>query len=353
MNSRERIRKALELGIPDRVPITETNFWPETIEKWHREGLPANVDPLDYLCMDRFLFLSYDDTLGLKERILEETEKTIIKVDSDGATFKYWKKVYAPPMPLDFLIKSRDDWLRYREHLKPDEKRLGKDFVKKYEELRRRDGFLCLSQREPCWKVLAALMGMTRGLMMMHKDPGLVCDMMDIYTSLLLEMYEIITDKGMEIDGIWLRGDLAYKNGMLFSPRLYDDLLYPHHKRITDFFRSKGIPVIHHIDGDVRQYIPLIIKSGFSAVQPLESRANNDVRELKEKWDTKICFIGNISVEALSRSRKQVEEEVRSKVLKAKEGGGYIFHSDHSIPPTVSWENYIYAIKIAKEVGQY
>ena len=150
-----------------------------------------------------------------------------------------------------------------------------------------------------------------------------------------------------------MRGDLAYKDGMLFSPELYDRLLYPHHKRIAGYFRSKGMQVIQHIDGDVRRYIPLIIKSGFSAIQPLESRANNDVRKLKEKWGKKMCFIGNISVEALSGSKKQIEEEVRSKVLKAKEGGGYISHSDHSIPPTVSWENYCYAIKIAREAGEY
>jgi uroporphyrinogen decarboxylase len=103
----------------------------------------------------------------------------------------------------------------------------------------------------------------------------------------------------------------------------------------------------------VRQYIPLIIESGFSAIEPLECRANNDIRELKEKWGKKIAFIGNISVEALSGTKKQIEDEVVSKVMKAKEGGGYIFHSDHSVPPTVSWKNYCYAIKVAKEVGKY
>jgi len=71
------------------------------------------------------------------------------------------------------------------------------------------------------------------------------------------------------------------------------------------------------------------------------------------KWGTQIAFIGNISVEALSGSWKQVEEEVGGKVVKAKEGGGYVFHSDHSVPPTVSWENYCHAVKVAREMGRY
>jgi len=353
MNSRERIRTTLELKVPDKVPLTETGYWPETIERWHKEGLPQNVDPIMYLGMDRFLFISYDSTLGLKEKIIDETKEKIVKTDGDGATFIHWKNRYSPPLPLDFLIKTEEDWFQYKECITPDEKRLEEKFVENYKKLRETDGFLCISEREPCWKVLAAMMGIKTGLMIMLKKPQLVYEMIGTYTYLLLGMYEIITDKGVEIDGIWLRGDLAFKDGMFFSSKLYDSLLYPHHKRIADFFRSKGIPVIHHIDGDVRQYIPLIIKSGFSAIQPLESRANNDVRELKEKWGTKISFIGNISVEALSGSKKQIEEEVRSKVIKAKEGGGYIFHSDHSVPPTVSWENYCYAIKMAREAGQY
>lgn len=353
MNSRERIRLALELKPHDRVPLVEYDYWPSIIERWHAEGLPWGADPVKYLGMDSFLFTSYDDCLGLEARTLSETGEKAVRVDSDGATFIHWKNSYAPPQPLDFLIKKEEDWYRHKHRLMPEENRLGEGFVENYRKLREADGFLCLSQREPCWKVLAAMMGLKNGLAHMFRSPQLVYDMIGTYADLLLGMYEIIADKGVEIDGVYLRGDLAYKNGMLFSPEFYDRLLYPHHRRITDFFRSRGIPVIHHIDGDVHQYIPLIIKSGFSAIEPLESRAGNDVRELEEKWGTKIAFMGNISVEALSGTKQQIEEEVRSKVMKAKEGGGYIFTTDGSVPPTISWENYCYAVKIAREAGQY
>ncbi len=45
--------------------------------------------------------------------------------------------------------------------------------------------------------------------------------------------------------------------------------------------------------------------------------------------------------------------EVRSKVLIAKENGGYIFHSDHSVPPSVSLENYEYVLDLVKRYGKY
>jgi len=35
------------------------------------------------------------------------------------------------------------------------------------------------------------------------------------------------------------------------------------------------------------------------------------------------------------------------------EGGGYIYHSDHSIPPEVSLEIYLHAMKVLDEIGTY
>jgi uroporphyrinogen decarboxylase len=36
-----------------------------------------------------------------------------------------------------------------------------------------------------------------------------------------------------------------------------------------------------------------------------------------------------------------------------KENGGYIFASDHSVPDSVSLENFRYIVNLAKELGSY
>jgi hypothetical protein len=43
-----------------------------------------------------------------------------------------------------------------------------------------------------------------------------------------------------------------------------------------------------------------------------------------------------------------IEAEVRSKAALAV-NGGYIFHSDHSVPATVSLERYQWLLKVARE----
>ncbi|MBU0715474.1 MAG: hypothetical protein KJ964_08975, partial [Verrucomicrobia bacterium] len=93
---------------------------------------------------------------------------------------------------------------------------------------------------------------------------------------------------------------------------------------------------------------------GFDCIQPLEARAGNDVRKLKKEYGSDIAFFGNINMDVLARGiAREIEAEVVSKVMVAKEGGGYIFHSDHSVPPTVSFESYRLAVDLARKHGGY
>ena len=49
----------------------------------------------------------------------------------------------------------------------------------------------------------------------------------------------------------------------------------------------------------------------------------------------------------------QARITLRSKVQAAKEGGGYIYHSDHSVPVDVSFEQYQRVMDLMLEYGIY
>jgi uroporphyrinogen decarboxylase len=99
--------------------------------------------------------------------------------------------------------------------------------------------------------------------------------------------------------------------------------------------------------------IPKLIEAGFAAIQPLEAKCGQDVRVLKERFGNKITFFGNIDIRKLSGTKQEIEDEISSKLPIAMKGGGYIFHSDHSVPPTVSFDNYRYAIELLEKYGRY
>jgi len=78
-----------------------------------------------------------------------------------------------------------------------------------------------------------------------------------------------------------------------------------------------------------------------------------DVVTLKKEYNKDITFWGNISSAKLSGSLAEIQEEIGSKVSCAMKGGGYIYHSDHSIPPSVTYPNYLYAMKMLDKYGDY
>jgi uroporphyrinogen decarboxylase len=76
------------------------------------------------------------------------------------------------------------------------------------------------------------------------------------------------------------------------------------------------------------------------------------VRELKQQYGDRLAFMGNIDTRKMAHPDPAViEEEIRTKLESAKVGGGYIYHSDHSVPPTVSFEQYCRVLELVRQYG--
>ncbi len=330
----------------------EWAIWPETLQRWRREGLPDDVEPQEYFEMDPIVAVGVDCSLQLQPQKLEETQDFTITRDADGVTLKAWKEHYATPVEIDFTIKERADWDRLKERLTSDEGRIQPDVYETLRQARQDEIFSICSPAEPIWWVLRTL-GHEQALMLMATDPDWVEEMVRYQMELNLRLLQKLVEAGTPPDGLWYWADLCYKNGMLFSPATYRSLFMPYHKQITRFCRQNDIILIFHCDGDVRQFIPLLIEAGFEVIQPLEARCGNDVRELKPLYGDQIAFFGNIASDVLAKGGEALEHEVRSKVLAAKPGGGYVFHSDHSVPPTISLASYGRAVEICRELGTY
>src|SRR5512141_3063746 len=127
MTQRERIRTALRRGVPDRVPMLDITFWPDTIDRWYREGLPLAVHPCDYLGMDHITQFQFDRSLRLPTRTIEENDEWVVSTDSNGATRMRWKHRYAPPGHTEPTIRARADWERVCGNLWADPVRLVED----------------------------------------------------------------------------------------------------------------------------------------------------------------------------------------------------------------------------------
>ena len=119
-------------------------------------------------------------------------------------------------------------------------------------------------------------------------------------------------------------------------------------------WKKEGMPILLHSCGCMEELIPDLIEIGLECLQPLEVKAKMDLIELKRKYGDSLTFMGGIDVRAMADPDPQViEKEISTKIPIAKEGGGYIYHSDHSVSNNVSFQQYCRVIDLVHKYGTY
>jgi len=355
MTSKERVRIVLEHGIPDRVPIHD-GYWDETLERWKREGMPEEATVSREAAWEYFdtdiRLISVDSSFQFPETVLEEDQRYVIRRTKDGMVEKRIKGKTSTPGLISFAVSNKADWDRLKHRLQSTENRLPAnlyDVLGSYERLQK---FVAVAVHDP-YEASWSKIGPDNLLMLLKTDPEFVHEVFRTITDLNLMVCEELLASGYSIDGAWIWGDIAYTRGLLFSPETYKALLYPYHRRLIGFFRQRGLPVVYHTDGNVEQVIPLLIEAGISCLQPLECKAGMDLFKLKAKYGEDLVFMGNVDFEKIAIGDREAVEEIALKVGKGKAGGGYIYHSDHSVPPTIGFDTYLKVLELVREYGRY
>jgi uroporphyrinogen decarboxylase len=355
MNARECILAALDRRPPERLPMWETSFWPETLARWQTEGLPVGVEPVDYFGLDRCCCINdlFDPSFVLTPRTLEQTAEYRIYVDRYGKTIKEWLHATATPSILEPAVRTAADWERLKPTLTPAPAKFNNPPAEADHRAAQAGGhFTAITPAEPVWFVLELTMGFELGLAAMLRQRELVADMLRTYTDYVLAMLDLTLARGYRFDALWFWSDLCYRNGLLFSPRLARELALPHWQRLGRYAHEHGMRFMFHCDGNVSQLIPLLLEAGLDGIHPLEARAGNDVRVYKRAFGDRLCLIGNINADVVATNdRDQIEREVAAKVPAAAAGGGYIYHIDHSVPPTISLDAYRYLLDCVRRHG--
>jgi uroporphyrinogen decarboxylase len=191
-------------------------------------------------------------------------------------------------------------------------------------------------------------------LIAMIEDPEWVRDIVRVHTEVVLRTFDAVLAEGIEPDGLWIYGDMAYNHATHCSPAMYRDLVWPEHKRMADWAHARGMKVIYHTDGCVSSVLDLYISAGFECLQPIEAKAGMDIRKFAPTHGDRLAMFGNIDVMKMGTNNLDlIEEEMRTKFAAGMATRGYAYHSDHSVPPQVSWDTYKAIIGFIDRYGNY
>jgi uroporphyrinogen decarboxylase len=371
VDSRERIWAIFNGEEPDRVGYTDGDFFVDTVQRWHTEGLPASVDSqggafnpwLNIMGHRHFgmdIWVTRANYTPKYDTIEYEAGDgwTIVK-DEFGTTTKWWTTKSGSPHYLDPIVKTRED---FEEKIEPlldsdDMRRASSQqypFKQELAEMVKRlqsEFFVAVKMTGPFEYSMNLCGGLASLLRFMAKNQDFIPHMFGCIASFLARMGESYIQAG--VDGLWLSDDQGGQDRPFYSPKWYANLLKPAHREICEPFEKKGLPRILHSDGNVELMIPDFIGAGFMALQPLQNSVM-DIQRLKQKYGTSLTLMGGIDTRVLSSGDfGAIEKEVVTKIRMAGRGGGYIVTCDGPVPPAISLSCYQYFVETVRKYGCY
>jgi len=360
MDGKERVMTALDLGVPDTVPIWEMAYNEPSIigiakHFLEEDKLPPDIQVMDMTPEEKFkligaliTFVRELDLDGVTAVSLAPRERIDKDHMKDALGVVYHLSGVGEPYPVDGPIKEASDLDGFR--MRPPEEA---DFLM-LDVLRNTFPEKAVAYHMPAtFKLSWTLLGSMEELLMKYiLEPDFAHGLARITTDFCFGVIDTVFDRGA--DFIICEGDLAHNPGPLMSPKHYDEFIGPYHKEICARVHERGGKIAKHTDGNFTSLIPGLLAAGFDGIHPIQPQCM-DIGEIKQEWGKKACILGNIDCSFLLvfGTPEEVRENVRETIEAAAPGGGYIISSSNSIHPGVKPENYLAMVKAAREFGAY
>jgi hypothetical protein len=374
MTPRERFLAVMEYQPLDRLPNHEVGVWGQTMDRWQQEGLDIynlhwdwftgeeslGMDPREYIPVN------FGMLPGFEEEVLEQTDRYVIKRQWNGIVTKALLEGTAHGTRasmdeyMDFPVKNRDDFRQLK-------KRYGATHQGRYPAqwettmlpgwknrqhpliLGRNCSTLGFYWRAREWM---GTEGVSYGW---YDQPDLMHEMMEFVADFTIEVSRPILEK-VAPDYIFLNEDMAMKTGPLLSPATYRTFIFPHMRRLVDFYKSHGVGYfVVDTDGNSEPLIPLLMEAGVDAIWPMERAADSqNPLFLRKKYGKQLRLWGGVDKRELTKDKQAIENHLRTFIPLVDEGG-FIPTIDHTVPPDISLENFTYYMKRKMDLlrGEY
>jgi uroporphyrinogen decarboxylase len=367
MNGRTRVHNAISRQPIDRIPRCDA-LWEDTLIDWRKQGFPEDAEPAEYFDWD-IVDLFMDASMRRPAEIIESDGDFIVYRDAAGYTVRKFRGESRSLAFLDHATKDRHTWEELKTGFRFDPEAPARIDVKSYfmhmddypswehaktlyDVLRDSGKYIRMTVYGP-WEATWRHRGYEQLFMDLALDPDWVLEMAETQVSLVETCLRHCLSLGIRPDALFLVEDLAGQTGPLFSPEMWRALFKPLMKRMGNWLRRNGISFWMHSCGNCEVYLEDFIECGLDVIQPLQASAGFDVRDLKRRLGDQLTFFGNIDVRKMSGSEAECNAEIRDKITVAKENGGYIYHSDHSVPPEVTFGRYRQVMEWVETYGAY
>ncbi|UCD45299.1 MAG: hypothetical protein JSV27_02020 [Candidatus Bathyarchaeota archaeon] len=304
MDSRERVRRAVEFKRPDRVPL-----------EWYVHGV--TVPDLE---RSDIIWTGFN---SLREPVVEERGDEVRSTDEWGCTWVSYKSIPTMGQPLVHPLK---DWEAFEGFQFPEiglEARFqGVDA--KVDRLKEIGKYVVGGLDFGIWERLHFMRGLNETVRDLFANRERVHALLEVITEFKLELIRGYSALG--VDCVGFTDDWGDQSKLMISPRLWLEVFEPYYRRIFGEARSRGMHTFLHSCGNITAIIGPLIEAGLDIIQ-IDAPHQCGVQWLSENFASKICFDCCIDIQKVlvTGDAEAIDEEAR--LLTGKLGtrdGGFI-----------------------------
>ena len=138
-----------------------------------------------------------------------------------------------------------------------------------------------------------------------------------------IELAKALADEG--IDGLIIADDVAYEKGLLTGPEIMRRYFLPSLALQVEEMAAGGIPIFFHSDGNLNTIMTEIIQTGFKGLHCIDPNSDMDIVDLKLRVADKLCLWGNLDANDLTQSHDPVfSRKLVETTLSVASKGGFI-----------------------------
>ncbi len=156
------------------------------------------------------------------------------------------------------------------------------------------------------------------------------------------------------LDGFALCSDYCLNKGPFLSPNLFSEFVTPYLAKLIQAYRDMGFHVIKHTDGNIMPIIDQLVQANPHALHSIDPQAGVDIAEVKRRFGSQVCLIGNVNCGLLDTGDEdQVRESARYALRSGMPGGGYIFSTSNCIYTGMHLNRYDLMLDVWRREGNY
>lgn len=266
MTSRERVKRALDFEIFDRVPIENYENIGKTWYKYH----PTDV-------------LSPEYKYGIGKSKGEYGRKGI-RIDAWGCVWEAGEDGVKGEVKQHLL----EDWAELDTFQPPWDVLKGADLSMVNKQCEKSDKFMIHMWGLEPFQRMQYLRGTENLLMDLAYWDIEVFKLREMVHEYYLKEVELWVNT--DVDAIHLEDDWGTQQALIVSPKLWREFFKPIYKDYCDLAHSKGKYVLMHSDGNITDIMPDLIEIGVNAVNAQIDCM--DIEKLAELYHEKIAFWG-------------------------------------------------------------